>query len=707
MQYRHDIEGLRAIAVMVVLLYHFGVPGLDGGFVGVDVFFVISGFLITSLLIHEREKNGAISIAAFYGRRARRLLPISTTVLVLSAVAGALLLPATRLPDLAEEITAAALFGANILFAERGSDYLTASLDLSPLQHFWSLAVEEQFYVLWPAMIAVVTLRSRSVRTRVAVAMAAVVSASFAASIALTGSSPSWSYFGLHTRAWELGVGALLAAGIASVERITPPVRATLGWLGLVGIAVSVVTFGDVAFPGWVAALPVLATAAVLVSGDDTRFGPRGLLRSAPLTYLGLRSYSLYLWHWPVIIIAEAHLARSLDRAEKVAAMALVFVLAEVGYRTIEHPVRSSAWLVQRRGVSLGLGGGLIALSLATGAIVGSYRPDLSTGVVAAAPSLTTTPRISTTSVPGPTPTTSTTTPDIAQPVLHNLGDTALGPVVDALSVDVAPDNLRPGLYTANGDVGRIYPDNCHVYYDTRAATDCVYGDRNGTTTVALWGDSHAAQWFPALDHIARDRGWKLLSLTQGGCPFLDITVWNRSDNAVFTHCAAWRRSVRKHLADIGVDVVFLSQHYGLMAADTRAPIPLSVWQSQLPELLAEFVADGVLPIVLADSPNPSGNVPECVVKNRRDIQTCNPRLDNPQDLTITEAIVGIATSTGAGVVDPTRWLCSNGTCPVIVGDILAYRDGQHLSNTMVEWLTPVLDAAIGEPIARRVDPAS
>ena len=710
MRYRYDIEGLRAIAVLAVLLYHFGVPGLDGGFVGVDVFFVISGFLITSLLIHERDTRGSVSFVTFYARRARRLLPISATVLVATACAGAILLPATRLPDLADEVTASALFGANVLFAHRGTDYLTAALDLSPLQHYWSLSVEEQFYLLWPAIIALVTIGARVVRLRVAAAMAAIVVVSFTASVLLTPSQPSWSYFGLHTRAWELGVGALLASMTRGVDRIPARGRAALGWIGLVGIAVSVVTFGDVAFPGWIAALPVLSTAAVLMAGQRTRGGPGNLLMSEPLTYLGSRSYSLYLWHWPVLIIAEARLDRSLDWPEKAAAALLVMLLAEVGYRTVEHPIRSSPRLALRKTFSLGLGAALVVTSVLTGAVLGAYRPDLSTGIVAAAPVLTatstatTTPAdaASTTTAPTPADESSSTVP-APTTFLDNLAATPPQPIVDAIAATVVPDNVRPSLMSAKNDVGLIYGDDCHVYYDSEVSTDCVYGDPDGTITVALWGDSHAAQWFPALDAIASAHGWRLLSLTQGGCPYLEVTVWNRSDNAVFRHCEPWRTSVRAYLVEQGVDVVFLSQHYGLRAADTREAIPVSTWQAQLPPLLASLIADGIHPVVIADSPNPPDDVPQCVAEHRRQIQVCNATLDDPAANDITAAIVATATATSgaAGVIDPNRWLCVNGTCPVVVGDILAYRDGDHLSNTFVAWLFPVLEALIVGPVDR------
>ncbi len=225
MQHRKDIEGLRAIAIVAVLLFHFGVPGFDGGFVGVDIFFVISGYLITSLLIHERITTGRVSIRDFYARRARRLLPISATVLAVTAFTAAIWLEPTRLSSLANDILAAAAFSVNFVFAHRGTDYLQAAMQPSALQHYWSLAVEEQFYMVWPALIALVTFGGKRVRHKVAIAMGAIVVLSFLASASLTGSQPSWSYFGLHTRAWELGLGALLVALAPATSRIPAATR--------------------------------------------------------------------------------------------------------------------------------------------------------------------------------------------------------------------------------------------------------------------------------------------------------------------------------------------------------------------------------------------------------------------------------------------------------------------------------------------------
>ena len=603
MTHRRDVEGLRAIAVLAVLLYHFGVPGLGGGFVGVDVFFVISGFLITSLLVHARTTTGRVSFVHFYARRARRLLPISAVVIALTALASAIWLPATRLGDVADDVKAAALFGANLLFAHRGTDYLTAGLDPSPLQHYWSLAVEEQFYLVWPALIALVTIGARSVRRRTTWAMSVLVVASFVASGLLTTRQPSWSYFGLHTRAWELGIGALIACAAPSITRIPVTIRAATGWMGLVGIVGAAVAYGDVVtFPGWAAALPVLATAAVIASGDDSRLGPTWLLRRRPLQVIGARSYSLYLWHWPVLIIAEGHLLRSLNLVEKIAAAALAVVLAEIGFRTVENPIRRSTSLARRPVLSTAMGGLLVCVGLVTGLALATQHPSLSTGVLAEAPELPVATTAAPTTAPPSTTTdtsaaaTTSTLPPAPLPIdMHDIP--ALAAVVDALASDVAPDNLRPSLGTASGDAPPIYASGCHQFSTPNIRTDCVFGDPNGTVTIALWGDSHAAQWFTPLDSIARTHGWRLLSLTQGSCSFLDITVYDRKNNREFGNCAPWREAARAYMVEQQVSVVFVSQHYGLLDTDTKQAIAPQRWSDSLPTFIDDMRASGIEPI--------------------------------------------------------------------------------------------------------------
>jgi len=715
-EHRRDIEGLRALAVIAVIAYHAGVPLTGGGFVGVDVFLVISGFLITSLLLTEWDGSGRISLTRFYARRARRLLPISAAVLAATGLASVIWLEPTRLDELGVDILAASGFAVNLVLAGRGTDYLAAELAPSAIQHYWSLAVEEQFYVLWPALILIALRLGR--RTAVG-AVVALTAASALASALLTGQLPTWSYFGLHTRAWELGLGALLAVTLTATRRAPENLRAGLGWIGLVAIGIAIATFDRVEhFPGTWAALPVIGAALVLISGDDNPRGVARLLRLSPLQWAGSRSYSLYLWHWPALVIGAAAIGREPGPLATVALVATSIALAEIGFRLIENPIRRSPRLARRSGLSLTVGAGLLAVGAVVGLAVSNVDTTTRTGVIAAAPEpAPALPEVTepeaeppegepatvfssandepTASVEATATTTTSTTSSTTVPPPTPADAIALDAIADALGARVVPDNLRPSLLEANRDTSPLYGTGCHQYLEERAAQGCVFGDPDGDITVAIWGDSHAAQWFSAIDLIAEQRGWRLVSITQGGCPVIDVLTWNRSGDAVFDHCAPWRDNVLDRFAEEEVDVVLLGQHYGLLDADSRGAVSASVWAEQLPALL-DRVSETMTPIVLIDSPDPPEDVPTCLSEHPEEIEVCEPGAPGNTEAAVAATIREITAERGVGTIDPRPWLCVDDRCPVVVGDILVYRDSHHLSDTFVRWFTPVLDRAIG-----------
>lgn len=716
MEHRRDIEGLRALAVIAVIAYHAGVPLTGGGFVGVDVFLVISGFLITSLLLTEWDGSGRISLTRFYARRARRLLPISAAVLAATGLASVIWLEPTRLDELGVDILAASGFAVNLVLAGRGTDYLAAELAPSAIQHYWSLAVEEQFYVLWPALILIALRLGR--RTAVG-AVVALTAASALASALLTGPHPTWSYFGLHTRAWELGLGALLAVTLTATRRAPENLRAGLGWIGLVAIGIAIATFDRVEhFPGTWAALPVIGAALVLISGDDNPRGVARLLRLSPLQWAGSRSYSLYLWHWPALVIGAAAIGREPGPLATVALVATSIALAEIGFRLIENPIRRSPRLARRSGLSLTVGAGLLAVGAVVGLAVSNVDTTTRTGVIAAAPEpAPALPEVTepeaeppegepatvfssandepTASIEATATTTTSTTSSTTVPPPTPADAIALDAIADALGARVVPDNLRPSLLEANRDTSPLYGTGCHQYLEERAAQGCVFGDPDGDITVAIWGDSHAAQWFSAIDLIAEQRGWRLVSITQGGCPVIDVLTWNRSGDAVFDHCAPWRDNVLDRFAEEEVDVVLLGQHYGLLDADSRGAVSASVWAEQLPALL-DRVSETMTPIVLIDSPDPPEDVPTCLSEHPEEIEVCEPGAPGNTETAVAATIREITAERGVGTIDPRPWLCVENRCPVVVGDILVYRDSHHLSDTFVRWFTPVLDRAIG-----------
>lgn len=689
MLHRRDIEGLRAIAVVAVLLFHFGVPHTGGGYIGVDVFFVISGFLITSLLVAERDATGRISMASFYTRRIRRLLPISAVVLVATAISAAIWLNPTRLNQLAHDIFGAAGFFVNYVFAERGADYLGSQLDPSALQHYWSLAVEEQFYMVWPALVALVTWRAVNIRNRLLIALSVIFIGSLVLSIATTQSNPSWAYFGLHTRAWELALGAIIAVCWRDIERVPSFIRAIGGWVGIGLIVFAVVRYGSVyEFPGWVALVPVVGAGLALSAGNNTKGGPTSILGLAPLQWIGARSYSLYLWHWPALIIATSNKGAPLSASDRWKLLVLVVVVAEIGFRLVENPIRRSTKLQHERRLSFAMGGALVVSGVIASVALAAYNPSLTTGYTAE--------RVDEITTTTAALTTTTAVPRMPDP-LNNGFERAPQAVIDALTQEKLPDNLRPALNSALVDSPVLYDNNCHQYMATTVPEGCVFGRPNARTTVALFGDSHAAQWFTAIESIAKERKWRVLALTQGSCPIINVLTVNLTTNVVYRNCDEWREAVFQRMKAEKVDVVFLTQYTGFFDVRTRNRVSPSVWESGLDELFTRLQSDGVTPVFFADNSDPDGSPVDCLASNRNNIQRCTQDFADVVQPQIEAVMAAKTAQYKVSIVWPSRWTCHEGRCPMVTGDIMMYRDGNHLTDTFVRWLTPVVDANVGD----------
>ncbi|MEU8816122.1 acyltransferase [Actinoplanes sp. NPDC048796] len=368
--FRPDIEGLRAVAVALVVLFHAGVPGVGGGFIGVDVFFVISGFLITSLMLRELAETGRISLVGFYARRCRRLLPAAGLVLVTVVLAGYHRLGFLRGDEIAEDATWAALFASNFRFASRGVDYLASQSAPSPVQHFWSLAVEEQFYLVWP--VALVLLLWLGFRWALPYWLVGAAVLSLAYSI---GQSGPWAFFSPVTRLWELAAGCLLGLAAPRLRHIPYRIAGSMAAVGVALIVIAALTFDErTAFPGYAAVLPVGATVLVLAGRGDALLGGR------PMMFLGRLSYSLYLWHWPVLIIAEQAAGEPLPARTRAVLVLLSVALAVVTYFCVEDPIRRSRRLKRSHLLSLALALLLVAAPLAVAGWKTSTSPAADTG---------------------------------------------------------------------------------------------------------------------------------------------------------------------------------------------------------------------------------------------------------------------------------------------------------------------------------------
>jgi len=654
--FRPDIEGLRAVAVLLVVLGHTGVPLVGGGYVGVDVFFVISGFLITSLLLREAR----ISVPRFYARRAVRLLPAAALVLIATLVAARLFLPVVRLGEYARDALASAGYLANLRFAEIGTDYLRADQSPSPFQHFWSLAVEEQFYLAWPLLMLVLAARRRLL----AVALAALVAASFALSITETARSAPWAYFGPHTRAWELGAGALLAlAG----TRLPARTRAALGWAGLAAILVAAVTYDDAtAYPGWRAAVPV-AGAVALLAARGAGVGP--LLGCRPMQTVGRLSYGWYLWHWPVLLIGPAALGIAGTTGHKLALAGGALMLAAASYRWVESPLRHRAALRYRARRGLGLGAALSAavagvvvlLMLLPHAVpVGARRTDLRAALAAAED-----------------PAAVLATAIAAAP--HRL-----------------PANLTPKLTRAARDRPRVWADGCHADVPvTTAPEGCVYGDPAAATTVVLYGDSHAAHWFPALERLAAAHRWRLVELTKTSCSAVDVPLYHETLKREYTECTAFHRSALARIERLRPSLVVVGSSFNYEPARPAAD-RAAQWSAGWERTFARLAGSGARVTAIADTPYMGGPVPECLATEKT-VAGCTRSLRSSLRGPVQRrAFLAYAGSPRTAVIDPIRWFCTD-DCPPVIGNLLVYRDSNHMTTTYSAALAPLLDAALGD----------
>ena len=382
-RFRPDIEGLRAVAIVAVLLCHAGVPFLAGGYVGVDVFFVISGYLITRLLLGELDRSGTISLRGFYARRAKRLLPLSAVLLATVGVLSMILLSPLRNTEVAGDIIASALYVANWHFAAQSVDYFAQGLEPSPVLHLWSLAIEEQFYLVWPGLMLATTWlwrrRGRSVRPVLWVVLALIFAGSLAYGIFLTEDKPAFAYFDTFARAWELGLGAALAL-IGTTVRLPRLGAVALGWAGIAAIVYASFSFtGETAFPGTAALVPTLGAGALILSGTALaasargvtrpRFGAGWILSLPPVRYVGRISYSWYLWHWPFLVFAAAIWGPRLSVAAGLAAVAASWVPTQLTHTLIEDPVRRAPMLkrMPNRAIALGLTCTAVALAVGIG----------------------------------------------------------------------------------------------------------------------------------------------------------------------------------------------------------------------------------------------------------------------------------------------------------------------------------------------------
>ncbi len=699
---RPDIQGLRAIAVLTVIASHAGITRLEGGFVGVDVFFVISGFLISHLLYREVRRDGRISVAGFYARRARRILPAATVVTLVTLVGSTLLLSLVDARNVVDDAVWAAFFAANIRFATTGVDYFAQGQAPSPMQHYWSLSVEEQFYLVWPllllGLVALAAARARRsghagagrdplpVRTLTRTLLAVCV-VSLGWSLFATSTSPETAYFSTLARAWELGVGALVAlVGPSLVRPLTARARALLATGGLAAIAVACLTFTEsTPFPGYAALLPVLGSAAVLLAGIDlpeTARAPRAVraLGVRPMRVVGDWSYSLYLWHWPVLILLGAQVAEPGPVATG-AALALVFALSALTYRYVETPFRSGRRLTVPRALVLYP----VALALVATAATASWTYiRWSGGELGDDPAIT----------------VSEVSSDAGGVTFADEEAVALvqASVIAARQGEDRPSDLDPDLLEVRDDVPSV--DDCD--YGAGSRELCPGGDPDAEKTLVVLGDSHGRAWIPAFEEIAEEAGYRTYHLVKVQCTAADVEVAELGTGKPWPECSEFHEWTYEQLEEIQPDLVVVSTSppvAGVYVDGERRRGRQAV-ASELREGYGRLF-DRVAPttdrlVLLKDVPKAPEDPAVCLTEG--DTDTLGPCMFEPvprADLLARQAVEA-ARAADLEVVDPRRWLCWRDQCPTIVGDTLTYRDQGHITATYARELADPLGRALG-----------
>jgi peptidoglycan/LPS O-acetylase OafA/YrhL len=638
--YRPDIEGLRGVAVSLVVAFHALSKQLPGGFIGVDIFFVISGYLITGLLVREIEKTGALSLAGFYARRARRLLPASAVVFLATLLLCRVFLSPVQQYHLGDSGSHTALYISNFWFMGRSTDYFAPATANNPFLHTWSLAVEEQFYLVWPAII-LLGLRGRHSRRTLFAVMILIAAGSFGACLWFTRTLAPWAFFSPLARAWEFAAGGIAFLLAAQEIRVNRGVRALGSWLGLAAIVgTAVLLHGQAGWPGWLAVIPVAGTAAIL-NGRVPGLGAASILELRISQWVGRHSYSWYLWHWPLLAVTAVMQPPLFSRHLYVVMFCVggSLALAVATHAVVENPIRFSRYLAPRRRLSLA-GVGLVTVLTAGTAFL--WQRSASREVSA-------------------------------------LG---LGKAVDA----------SQGL------------EGCPAvgFLETKVI-ECDNGSPASKSTLVLFGDSHASQWFPAFKSITNDRGWRLVLIYKPGCPTARVTNFSTRLNRIYTECDAWREAAIQRILEIQPAVVVLANFQWQdfpQGANGRS----AIWREASRKTLETLDSAGLKTIVLRDTPLPGFDIPGCLAgdsswwSRKRNSRKNTCMLDRAQVLdggvfhAEQQAVAGLPHSR---VLDLSDLFCDGAVCPPVKNGLVVYRDSNHISGEFARSLAPAVSGRL------------
>ena len=648
LKFRPDIEGLRAIAILLVVAAHAGVPWLAGGFVGVDIFFVLSGFLITGKLVQEVNATGRIRLLPFYVRRLRRLLPALLLMLTVVGLASTWLLSPIDLGPQLVTARMAALWLSNFHFALGNLDYFAAGSESNLYLHTWSLGVEEQFYLVWPALVLwlIAGDGERGV-ARLKAGMLVVLCASLLGCMLLTKTEPLLAFYMMPLRAWQFAVGAMIWLVHARSAQAAPILTRSAPALGSVGLGL-ILACGlwldpQRAYPGAWAILPTLGTALVVLAGclPTGRRNAYRLLALPPFQWLGRISYSWYLWHWPILLLGYA-LISSEASEYRTLLVAISLFLAVLSHALVEAPLRRwKQWLAFPRAAVL--------ISLAGMAAIGLLISQW------------------------------------VQQAEHALQSQQL-----------------QRYAAARADAPIIYRMGCDDWYHSASVRICSFGDDKAQHTAVLIGDSHVGQWFPAV-HKALDKlGWRLLVITKSACPMVDEPIFYARIGREYTECSQWRDAAIERISDISPELVILGS--------ASARFTRQQWTEGSARVLARLSPASERITLLVDTPSLPFNGPACLMHHARrpkwlpQFGACSaPAVSEHTD--IKHWLQTTATRfPNVRLLDMNDHICPDGVCRAELDGRVVFRDNQHLSGSFAESLAvPMGERLFSDPADGRL----
>ena len=655
--FRPDIEGLRAVAVAGVVAYHFGLTALPGGFAGVDIFFVISGYLITRHLVAEISDTGRLDLLRFYARRARRLLPAALFVIAATLAVGVLILSPEEQALYSKGAMFASAYMINLWLIRWSFDYFASDATSNPFIHYWSLSVEEQFYLAWPALLMLAAwLRPGRRGFMIAIGVAGFIS--FVLCAWLTSVSQPWAFYFSPLRAWEFAAGGLASLAPARLLQERPRLGRASSLAGLTMIGAAYLTFSeDAPFPGFLALLPVAGTVLLLKAGAA---GARdGGLRNSepswvnaalalpPLQWIGRLSYSLYLWHWPVIVYAGM-LAPELTPAERLCCLALTLALSTLSYHLIENPIRRNGWLTANAARAL------VPALLLTG-----------TGVAAAYGN--------------------------ARLAVRDL---------DPQQRIIAASAAEPS--TARARAG------CVQDYETVTPAPCVFGD--GRRFIALFGDSHADHWSTPLIEASRKNGYRVMTWLKNSCRASRISVWSSELKRPYVECDRWREQaiaeiIKARPALVVISELALTSGRKMAGRGGDTDSQDANWRAGLRSTLTSLSKAGLKVAFIRDVPFNNANVDTCVARALWRDETPS-RCDQSRAYAANDQMAAVERDIvdsipNAAYVDLTDRFCGATTCHVFIDGKLAFRDQHHMATPFAESLEPEVEKRVISKVGR------